>query len=209
MTDDARSIQIQLLWRRYARRIAKAVRAVAIPASLVVIAAQVSSGVQVMEDAVQRTVGRTAEVLQRSDRIAECAVEFAYRIQKNGGDFAAQLIRKYGTGEAAFHSKELTQFRKVLKYYTRLETLLRLRHLSFDVVYGVVIFPDSFAFATKKLRRAIAEAYRPAWVAGVPKDLVEFDSAFMALQARYYRRRGGPWTDHADTIEKELRCRGR
>jgi hypothetical protein len=101
-----------------------------------------------------------------------------------GKEKLRQLVQRYGTGENAYNSNELTELRDIGRHYERMGLLVKFGYLDFDLIYEVVPFPDNFWNETSEFRETVQ---KHNWSGH--KGLPDFWKNFSYLQERYIERR--------------------
>jgi hypothetical protein len=72
---------------------------------------------------------------------------------------ATALIKRYGSGSAAFNSPELAEFRKIHFFYEELGLQVEKGVVDFDLIFELVTFPSNFHEHTKTLCDQMGESW--------------------------------------------------
>ena len=70
---------------------------------------------------------------------------------------AKKLLDKYQTGQAMYHSNELSRFYKIAHHYEKVGSLVKNGYLDFNLYFEVFAFPDKFWDKSKDLRDTIKQ----------------------------------------------------
>lgn len=95
------------------------------------------------------------------------------------------LISRYGSGERAYESEELTSMRTIGRHYERMGLYVRLEYLDFPLVYEVVSFPDEFWAQTADFRERVQKDNWSASGSALP----DFWKNFAYLEQRFQEQR--------------------
>jgi hypothetical protein len=116
---------------------------------------------------------------------AKARTEIDHFLASYDSDALVKLIAKYGTGEKAYDSPELSELRDIGHHYELIATLVKLNYVDFDLVYETIPFPDSWWKTTEAFRTEIQT--KNWWSQG--KGLPDFWGNLEYLKKRYDKKR--------------------